>query len=523
MQAKSHSPSDLANPRVVIVGSGFGGLGMGIRLKRAGNDNFVIYEQAGSLGGTWRDNDYPGAACDVQSHLYSFSFEPHPGWSRMFAQQSEIRQYLNHCADKYDLRRHLHFDTRVTHARWDAASSTWTLTVGNGEQVQADVLVTATGGLSRPSYPQIPGLGSFQGKLFHSARWDHSYELAGKTVGVIGTGASAIQFVPQIAPRVKQLQLFQRTPPWIVPKPDRAIGRFERWLYAALPPVQWLHRLVIYWLLELRVLGFVFNPKIMEYGQRAALQYLERSVPSPELRAKLTPRFTFGCKRVLISNDYYPALLRPNVELVTTAIREVTKDGIVTSDGERHALDAIILGTGFQAAEAMAPFAVHGREGLDLSQLWNAGAEAYLGTTVAGFPNFFMLSGPNTSLGHSSVVFMLESQFEHIMCALAELPRRRARWVEVRAEVQRRFNGGLQERLQKTVWSTGCKNWYLTRTGKNTTLWPGFTFSFRKLTRNFDAAHYSFAPVAGAACAAAHGAAAALPPSAAGHADRADR
>ncbi len=477
---------------MVIVGSGFGGLGMGIRLKRAGIHTFTIYEQAQTLGGTWRDNDYPGAACDVQSHLYSFSFEPNPNWSRMFAPQAEIRAYLEHCADKYELRPRLRLGTGVQSARWDDATSTWTVTLANGEAVQADLVVTATGGLSRPSYPQLPGLSSFAGKLFHSARWDHAYALEGKRVGVIGTGASAIQFVPQIVPRVKQLTLFQRTPPWILPKPDRAIGRVARWLYQAAPPVQWLHRVLIYWLLELRVLGFVFDPKIMQYPQRAALAYLERCVSDPVLRAKLTPNFTFGCKRVLMSNDYYQSLVQANVQVADAGIAEVTQGGISCSDGTHHALDAIILGTGFQASEAMAPFAVQGGAGVSLDDKWRDGAEAYLGTTVAGFPNFFMLSGPNTSLGHSSVVFMLEAQIEHVMRALAERRERNAKWLDVRPEVVQRFNRWLHERLRKSVWATGCKNWYLTRSGKNTTLWPGFTFTFGKLTRRFDPRDYVF-------------------------------
>jgi cation diffusion facilitator CzcD-associated flavoprotein CzcO len=480
-------------PRIAIIGTGFAGLCMGIRLKRAGIDSFTIYEQADSIGGTWRDNVYPGAACDVQSHLYSFSFEPNPRWSRMYAEQQEIRDYLDHCADKYGIRSHIQFNSKVNAARFDQASSTWTLDLENGEQPQFDLVTTATGGLSRPSYPDIPGLQSFAGKLFHSARWDRDYAFEGKRVGVIGTGASSIQFVPQIAPQVKQLKLFQRTPPWIIPKEDRAIGDFEHALYRFLPPLQKLHRVFIYWMLELRVLGFAINPKIMAMPQREAVSYIKASVRDPELQAKVTPDYVFGCKRVLISNDYYPALNRENVELVDTGIREVRPNGVLTNDGTFHELDALILGTGFQASESAAPFPIQGASGVDLNEHWKDGAEAYLGTAVAGFPNFFMIIGPNTGLGHSSLVFIIEAQVDHVMNAIAAMREQRASLIEVREDAQQRFNQRLHKALGRTVWSTGCVSWYRTRTGKNTTLWPGFTFSFRNLARRrLDDAHYRF-------------------------------
>jgi cation diffusion facilitator CzcD-associated flavoprotein CzcO len=490
----SDSTSKVATPRIAIVGTGFAGLCMGIRLKRAGIDSFTIYEAADSIGGTWRDNTYPGAACDVQSHLYSFSFEPNPRWSRMFAQQQEIRDYLEHCADKYDLRRHIRFNCKVSASRFDREAGTWTVELENGEHAEFDLITTATGGLSRPAYPNIPGISSFTGKLFHSARWDHEFDLAGKKVGVIGTGASAIQFVPQIAPRVRELKLFQRTPPWIVPKPDRAIGRFEQALYRLFPPLQSLYRIFIYWLLELRVLGFVLNPKIMEWPQREAVKYIEASVRDPKLRAKVTPDYVFGCKRVLLSNDYYPALNRENVEVVDTGIREVTPTGVTTNDGTHYELDALILGTGFAASESAAPFAVSGVEGVDLNEHWKDGAEAYLGTAVAGYPNFFMIIGPNTGLGHSSLVFIIEAQVDHVMRAIAAMREQRASFIEVREDAQQRFNRRLHAALERTVWSSGCVSWYRTSTGKNTTLWPGFTFTFRNLARRkLDALHYRFA------------------------------
>lgn len=480
------------SPRIVIIGTGFGGLGMAIRLKREGIHSFTILEKAEGLGGTWRDNDYPGAACDVQSHLYSFSFERNPSWSRMFAPQREIKAYMERCAEKYGLHPHFRFGAEVTAARFEEASNEWTLTLASGEQLTADMVVTATGGLSRPAYPRIPGIEKFEGKMFHSARWDHSYALEGKEVGVVGTGASAIQFVPQIAPRSKQLHLFQRTPPWVLPKPDRAIGAREQAVYGLLPFVQWLYRVLIYWLLELRVLGFAVHPKLMAFPQRMALAYLARTVADPVLRAKLTPSYTIGCKRILMSNEYLQSLAQPNVEVVDTAIREITRDGVITRDGKHRRLDALILGTGFQVADMAAPFEIRGRRGIDLKAHWGDAAEAYLGTTVAGFPNLFFMTGPNTGLGHSSMIFMIESQIEHILGCVREVGRRGARTVEVREDVQRRYTDGLQAKLRSSVWQSGCASWYQSASGKNTVLWPTFTFSFRRITRRVRAEDFVF-------------------------------
>jgi cation diffusion facilitator CzcD-associated flavoprotein CzcO len=490
--ASTQNPSK--NLRVAVIGSGFAGLCMGIRLKQAGLHDFTIFEQAATVGGTWRDNDYPGVACDVQSHVYSFSFEKNPRWSRMFAAQKEIRAYLEHCTDKYALRPHIRFNCGVEAARFNDATGTWTLTLQGGERAEFDIVTTATGGLSRPSYPDIPGLHSFEGALFHSARWNHQFDLNGKTAGVIGTGASAIQFVPQIQPRVGKLHLFQRTPPWILPKPDRAISRLEQLLYKVLPPLQWFYRILLYWLFELRVIGFVFRPKVMQYPQQAALDYLKQCVPDPALRAKLTPNYTFGCKRVLMSNDYYQALTRENVEVVSDGIREVVRDGVITKDGTHRKLDALILGTGFQAAESAAPFPISGAGGVDLQEHWKDGAEAYLGTTIAGFPNLFIVTGPNTGLGHSSMVFMIEAAVEHVMAAITELRKRGQKTIDVRKDVLQRYNRRIQAMLERSVWgSGGCVSWYTTRTGKNTTLWPGFTFVYRRLCTQFNAAHYKFA------------------------------
>ena len=480
----------MSSEHVVIVGTGFAGIGMAIRLKQAGIHDFTILEKASGVGGTWRDNRYPGCACDVESHLYSFSFEPNPDWSREFAPQGEILAYLERCVERYGLRPHIRFDTAVTGATFDEAAGLWTIETSRGP-LTARAIVSASGGLSRPSVPDLPGLGTFAGKTFHSARWDDAYPLEGKTVGVVGTGASAIQIVPAVAPRVGRMHVFQRTPPWVIPKRDRAIPIEERARLRRAPLLQRLTRYRQYWLHELFGLGFVAEPRILRFAGKLAHGFLRQSVPDAALRERLTPRYTMGCKRILLSNDYYPALQRPNVELVTDAIREVTPTGVVTADGKERPLDVLVLATGFQAAEACAPFPVRGRGGRDLDDAWREGAEAYLGTTVAGFPNLFLIVGPNTGLGHSSMIFMIESQVAYILSALRAMRAGKLRLVDVRPEAQARYNQTLAARLARTVWSTGgCTSWYQTPDGKNTTLWPGFTFEFRLRTRRWDPADY---------------------------------
>jgi cation diffusion facilitator CzcD-associated flavoprotein CzcO len=408
----------------------------------------------------------------------------------MFPEQPEILAYLNRCADRYGLRPQLRLNAPVRSAAWDEAAGEWLLRFGDGESLRATAVVQGIGGLSRPALPQLPGLERFTGAVFHSARWDHAQDLSGKSVAIVGTGASCIQFAPQIAPRVKQLLLFQRTPAWILPKPDRAVSRFEHWLFRRWPWTQRLFRSAIYWMLESRALGFVVTPRLMSLIELAARRHLKQQVPDAALRQRLTPDYTLGCKRILISNDFYPALTRPNVELMTEAIREITADSVVTADGRAHKVDTIILGTGFVAAETTPEFEVTGRGGRRLADAWRDGPEAYLGTTVAGFPNYFMMIGPNVTLGHSSMVYMIESQARYILDALNALRRNRLKSLEVKPQVQSRYNATLQRRLQHTVWSTGCSAWYRTRTGKITTLWPGFTFEFRWRTRRLRPADY---------------------------------
>jgi cation diffusion facilitator CzcD-associated flavoprotein CzcO len=477
-----------------IVGSGFSGLCMAIRLQKAGRRSFVILEKADAVGGTWRDNDYPGCACDVPSHLYSFSFEQNPRWTRMFAPQVEIRQYLEHCVEKFALRPHLRLGVEVSCAEYDEAGAFWRVRASDGTTLTARHLVLGLGPLHRPALPAIEGLERFRGAAFHSARWDHQRQLRGQRVGLIGTGASAIQIVPQIAGLVERLVLFQRTPPWVLPKPDREITQFERRLFAAAPAAQRLYRWFIYYLLELRGLGFTVHPKVMGAAARLGRAHIRRQIADPELRRAVTPDYMPGCKRILIADDYYPTLARPNVELVTAPIARATERGLVMGDGTEHELDTIIYGTGFRVTDVLTPLRVIGRGGVELNDASSRGMEAYLGTLVSGFPNLFMLLGPNTGLGHNSMVFMIESQVELALRCAKAIQRRGARSVHVRDAAQRAFNQALQPRLQRAIWASGCQSWYLNGEGRNMTMWPGFTFEFWARTRRLDESVLEFDP-----------------------------
>lgn len=482
--------------RIAIVGCGFAGIGMAIRLKQMGLVSFTVYEAATQIGGTWRANTYPGAACDIPSHLYSFSFEPNPAWSRTFASQPEILAYLRHCVERYALGPHIRLGMRLDEARFDEASGCWRLSIVSAhtrEMVEADIVIAANGPLSRPALPDIAGIERFAGTLFHSAEWNHGYPLDGKRVAVIGTGASAVQFVPRIQPRVAQLAVFQRTPPWIMPRRDVPIGERSRELFRRMPFVQRLVRYALYWQHEARALAFVAEPRLAKQPMAFSLAYLARRVPDPALRAKLTPSYRLGCKRVLLSSDYYPALAQPNVELVTSSIREIVADGIVTEDGKHHAFDAIICATGFSFNDAGAPLPVIGAGGEELDARWRRdGPEAYLGTSIAGFPNFFMIIGPNTGLGHNSMIYMIESHIAYIAGCLRTLIKRGAKTMEVTSEAQRGFNARIQRAMRRTIWQTGCRSWYLAASGRNTALWPGFSFAFRWLTRRVRSRDYRF-------------------------------
>ncbi len=484
---------DGANPRharIGIVGAGFGGLGMAIRLKQEGIDDFVVWERDADVGGTWWANTYPGCQCDIPSHLYSFSFAPNADWSRTYPLQPELKRYLRECTERFGVGAHVHLNCEVRSAEWDEAEGVWRIETAQGP-FTADLLIAAPGFLSEPATPALPGLDDFEGETFHTARWNHDHDLTGRRVAVIGTGASAIQTVPEIQPIVEHLDLFQRTPPWVMPHRDRPITDIERRIYRRFPALQRAVRAAVYFSRELLVPGFVSRPRLMRIPQRVAQRHLEKHVSDPELRARLTPTYSFGCKRVLPSNEWYPAITQPNVSVITTGIREVRRNGIVTADGELHEVDTIVFATGFYVTDVRFAKIVRGRDGALMSEVWNGSPQAYRGTAVAGFPNLFIITGPNTGLGHNSLVYMIEAQLDYLMDAVRVLEQRGAARVEVRRAAQDAYNADLQSRMPPTVWNSGgCSSWYIDANGKNTTIWPDFTWRFRRQTREFDAAAY---------------------------------
>lgn len=470
---------------VAIVGAGLSGLGMAIQLKRAGIDDFLVFEKSTEVGGTWWENTYPGCACDTMSLLYSYSFEPKRDWSRMFPRQAEILDYLKHCVEKYRVRRHIRFGTTITGAHYDDEAGQWRLFTAGGEVVRARVAVIALGLLHVPHYPSISGREGFQGAMFHSAQWDHGQDLAGKRVAVVGSGGSAVQFVPEIADRVGGLTIFQRTPPWVLPKPDRRLTGLERGLFRTLPATQWAYRAAIYWAHEALGVALRTGP-LLSLVEMVALRHLRRQVPDPELRRKLTPDYRLGCKRPLVSNEYYRTLNRPNVELVTAGIERISGHAVVTADGTEHPADTIIFGTGFHATDVFQQTNVDivGKGGVKLLDAWRDGMEAYLGMTTTGFPNLFFLLGPN-SLGDNSTIFMIEAQIHYILRWVRLLQADpRVREIAVRPEAQVAFNAAIQRRLRRAVWSVGgCTSWYLDADGVNRTLWPGSTATYWLRTR----------------------------------------
>lgn len=465
---------------VVIVGTGFAGLGMAIRLRQEGRDDFLLLEKADEIGGTWRDNTYPGCACDIQSHMYSFSFEQNPYWSRSFSTQPEIFDYLHGIVQKYDLYRFIRFGERMTGARWDEDENRWYVHTAGGDEFVGRYLVSGVGALHIPRIPELPGIERFQGKSFHSAQWDHDYDLRGKRVAVVGTGASAIQFVPEIADEVDELTVFQRTPPWIMPKSDRPTPEWVKSMFARIPGVQRTYRDLLYWMLELRAIGFNGHLGLLKLAQEVAKRHIGKQVKDPQLRRKLTPDYLMGCKRVLISNDYYPTLNRDHVHVVTEEISEVTENGIVDETGVEHPVDAIIYGTGFHVTDAFDDLEIIGVDGQSLAQNWaGAGMQTHLGIAVSGFPNLFFLLGPNTGLGHNSVVFMIEQQIRYIWQAIDYVETHGAEAIDVRPSVQDHFNHEVQRKLSKGVWTRGgCTSWYLDSQGVNRTIWPGFTWRY---------------------------------------------
>lgn len=487
------------------MGAGFSGLCTAIKLKQAGIHSFVILEKADEVGGTWRENTYPGCACDVQSHLYSYSFEGNPNWSQKFAPWNEIQGYILDCTDKHDLRPHTRFGHKVIEARFDEDDCRWCIRAENGNTFTANAFVLGTGPLHVPLIPEIPGLDAFKGKMFHSSQWAHDYDFRGKTVASIGTGGSAIQYVPEVAPIAERLYVFQRSAPWILPKPDRPYRELERTLFRLSPVLRRLHRAWLYLRNEVRVVP-IMNPRLARPLERLAKLYLRHCVKNPALVEKLTPDYTIGCKRVLLSNNYYQVFNRPNVELVTKPLVEVREHSVITKDGVERPVDAIILGTGFHAdpRDYLTELSIKGVAGRELLDSWAGGPEAYLGISVAGFPNMFELVGPNTGLGHNSLIFMIESQVHYIVECLKLLATKGAKCMDVRPSALRRFNDELEQELEHTVWTSGCKSWYTQEDGKNIAIWPGFSFRYRMRTRSVNPDHYIFTPREGAATVGEH-------------------
>jgi cation diffusion facilitator CzcD-associated flavoprotein CzcO len=481
---------------VVIVGAGFSGLAMAARLARSGRRDFLLLERSDDIGGTWRDNAYPGCACDVPSHLYSLSFAPNPDWSRAFSPQAEIWEYMRRVADAEGLLTHVRLRCALLEAEWDGTAQRWRLSTSDGPMT-AKALIAAGGPLSEPRVPDLPGIADFTGEAFHSANWPADLDLTGKRVAVVGTGASAIQFIPQIAPAVEHMTVFQRTPPWILPRGDRPIRPGARAVYRRVPAAQRFVRALHEGSRDILAMPLFRRVALSGVTRSIALRHLRKQVPDPELRAKLMPDYAPGCKRLLLSDDYLPALMRPNVELVDQGVTAVRERSVVAADGTERPVDTMIFGTGFRVTEPPLVAHLRGPAGRTLAEEWSGGGlNAHRGTMVAGFPNLFLMLGPNTGLGHTSVLIMVEAQVRYVLSALTYMDAKGVGTVEPLPAAQRAWNTRIQDRLTGTVWNAGgCRSWYLDRSGRNTTLWPDSTIRFRRALRRFDPGEHRLTPV----------------------------
>jgi cation diffusion facilitator CzcD-associated flavoprotein CzcO len=477
--------------KVVIIGAGFGGLAAAIRLKQEQEQDFVVLERADDVGGVWRENRYPGCACDVQSHLYSYSFAPNSRWSFQFSPQPEIWDYLRRCAQSFQVLEHIQFNTAVRSLHWSEELGEWVIGTVHGEY-RGRYVFAGMGALSDPQIPALEGLGDFKGLVFHSAQWPRDLNLEGKAVCVVGTGASAIQFIPKIQPVVSELYLFQRTAAWVVKRGDFAITRKARERFRRFPWLQQWARFSIYVQREGLAFGFR-NPLVMRVVQRQAIRHMHASIQDPALRRKLTPRYTMGCKRILVSDDYYPALAQPNVYVVPSGLERITEHGVVGSDGIEHKVDVIIFGTGFQVQDLPYSHYIYGRGGQSLADVWQGSPRSLTGTMVSGFPNLFLLHGPNTVLGHTSMIYMLETQVEQALRLIRRAEQSGVAIVEARVEAQKRYIAWVDRKLRGTVWvSVGCKSWYMDQTGRNASIWPSYTFIYRSRALNIRLADYEF-------------------------------
>lgn len=478
----------------IIIGSGFGGQAAAVNLRRIGVEDFLILERRAWMGGTWSQNSYPGAAVDVQSPLYSLSFEPYP-WTQMFAQQHELVEYTNHVLAKHGLREKTQLNANVSQVRWDEAQQLWEVHTEACGTFHAKYLINASGPLSTPVIPNFKGRDTFQGKSFHTNAWDHSHDLKGQRVAIIGSGASAAQVIPAIAPEVAELHVFQRTPHWVLPRPDR---KFSHWQQALLKskPLYKLLRTAIYWGLESRVIAFKYSKTMLQLvAQREAEHHIRRQIPDPAIRAAVTPDYTIGCKRIILSSTLYPALCRPNVRLhpKDDGIAEINAQGILTAKDEQIDLDLIVYSTGYDATDGVISYPVIGKGGKTLQQLWADYPRAYLGTCMPGFPNLFIVTGPNTGIGHTSAIFVIEAQMEYIRRAIAATQRQGAKAIEVKAEAEAEYTAMIHREMKQTVWHTGgCNSWYKSKSGHVIAMFPGFSFTFRQLAKAFKPAHHRF-------------------------------
>lgn len=474
----------------LIVGAGFTGVGTAIKLIEAGVDDFVILDRSDRVGGTWRDNTYPGAACDIPSLLYSFSFVKNPGWSRAYSPAGEIRQHIEDMVDTFDLRRRIQFGVEVDGLSFDETDGVWTVNTTGGERFRARTVVLASGPLPDHKWPDIRGLDTYQGHKIHSANWDHDYDFTGKRVAVIGTGASAVQIIPELVKTAGFVKVFQRTPGWVIPRLDIATPPAARTLFAKVPAVQQLARQILFWGHEASATAMVWDTPLTGLVARLGKAHLRRQVADPWLRRQLTPDFTPGCKRMLVSSDYYPALQRDNCKLIDWPIATMSPVGIRTSDGIEHHLDAIVFATGFDVHLTGPPYPVTGLGGRSLADEWTGGAQAYKSINVSGYPNLFLMTGPNSGPGHNSLLVYVEGQIDYAVAGIRTILRKNLRYLDVRAEVQKQHNARLQQRLTKTTWMSGCTSWYLTADGFNASMYPGTATQYLRQMRDFRLGDY---------------------------------
>ncbi|BFM17231.1 NAD(P)/FAD-dependent oxidoreductase [Maricurvus nonylphenolicus] len=484
---------DVKKIDVAVIGAGFGGIGVGIALRKKGIENFVIFEGGDEVGGSWLTNRYPGCACDVPSHLYSYSFAPNPRWTQAYSSHSEIHQYIMDCAEKFDLYRHIAFKTPVSAANFNAEKGVWEITTKNGERVNARVLIPATGALSLPKFPDIEGRESFKGEQIHAANWDNSINLRGKRVAVIGTGASAVQVVPSIAADVEHLYVFQRTASWVLPKMNRQYSEAEKRTWTRYPITQKLSRYFIYWTMEVAAPALIWFPKLLKLGQLAHRRHLHKAIQDPVLRDKLTPRYQLGCKRALVSDDFYPTFNRSNVTLVTDGIESMDSTGFSVAGGDKIDVDVVIYTTGYETGEPMFPFTIHGKNGTNLTDYWAGQPKAYYGMNVSDYPNMGLIMGPNAGPGHTSVLIYQEAQYKYLANYAKHIIDNDIKSLDIKkAEMDGMFQWA-QKRMKNSTWLSGCASWYLNEDGTNSTMWPGFSFEYLWRTRNLnlDAYHQS--------------------------------